>query len=289
MKQVIILFTLFVCAQFSAQNRGLLPYSGAIFEKSGISFEEIELEVEDQTWISNILPIGKELKINVKEPKGFVIENELCYPGISIFIGRENGDTIGYAANIFEGSEGLDASMLSNLSFTFSLKDSVKVGEKCKLEAMFFDTKSDKNLLVKLNFTLGEADIIQSSNFNYSFSSTQGYKVNSNLEMSDVKVKDTLINNKLFQELKLNGISISKEDLEQLKTNINIFSSDFYTIEPSTFKPEITINKYSNSLTKKEEVVIYVLKNKDIPLGYQWHIKLENHQKQQIIEILNPF
>lgn len=289
MKNNIILFTLFICGQLVAQNRGLLPYTGAIFEKSGISFEEIELDVEDQKWISNILPIGKELKINVKTPKGFMIQEELCYPGISIFISRANGDTIGYAPNIFEGNEGLDASMLSNLSFTFSLKDSVKVNEKCKLEAKFFDTKSSNYLLIKLNFILGESHISQSSPFNYSFSSTQGYKVNTNLEISEVKFKDTLINNELYQEFELNGIAISKEDLEQLKQKITLFSADFQSVDPLKLKPEIKIEKKTNPLEKKCDVIIYVFKNKTLTSGYQWDLKLENTKKQQIIEILNTF
>lgn len=282
----ILLFS--CCSGLSAQNKVLLPYSGAVCEKSGISCKEIDLELEDQTWISNILPIGKKLSVTIEDPTGFVIEQDQCFPGVSILVSRLNGDTLGYAPNIFSESEGLDVSTLSNLSFSFSLEEDVKAGEQCRLDARFFDTKSSNYLRVKLDFKLGAEEEKQISEMVYSYSSTNSYRVSTTIDVSDVKVLDSLVKNKAYRVFRIKNTAISYEELLALQESMKLYAADFTLLDPQNFPGESFISKRENPVTKKYDLELCVPKNNDIGAAY-WLFKLENTASQQVIEIFNPF
>ncbi|MGV3632159.1 MAG: hypothetical protein ACO1O6_13195 [Bacteroidota bacterium] len=292
MKTSVLLLSFLSLNSLQAQ-KSLLPWSGAVCEKSGISCKEVDMELEGQNWISNVLPIGKKLEVSIEDPTGFVIENGQCFPGVSILVTKLNGDTLGYAPNIFPEGEGLEVSTLQNLSFSFSLEEDVKAGDLCKLDARFFDTKSSNFLQLKLDLILGTEDEKPVSDMIYSYSSSKGYRVNSTLEIADIKTRDTLIKNEKYEEFTLKGIHISKEELDQLNEKITIYSDSFSIIDPLKVKPEIRIERKTNPVYSDErcDLVVYVFKHKNLPTpaGYQWNLKLENNTRQQIIEILNPF
>lgn len=287
--KTLLLVTSFSCGVYlSAQDKFLLPYSGAVCEKSGISCEEVDIELEEQTWISNVLPIGKKLSVSIKDPKGFVIEQEQCFPGVSILVTKLNGDTLGYAPNIFPEDEGLDVSTLSDLSFSFSLEEDVKSGDQCRLDARFFDTKSSNYLRLNLDFKLGSEEEKQISALVYSYSSSIGYRVNTTLDVSDVKASDSLIKNKPYRVFRIKNTAITYDELQALQENMRLYSSDFKLLDSRQVLAESFISKKENPVTKKYDIELCVPENNDLGAAY-WLFKLENMATQQILEIFNPF
>ncbi|MCE3295947.1 MAG: hypothetical protein K0R65_1661 [Crocinitomicaceae bacterium] len=287
MKYHFLLLSFSITTYFTAQTKMLQPWTGAVYEKSGISCEEVEMEIEGQNWISNVLPIGKELEVKIKEPKGFVVENGVCFPGVSILVTKLNGDTLGYAPNIFPQEDGLDVSTLRNLSFSFALAEKVNAGDQCRLDARFFDTKSSNYLRLKMDLVLEAEDVKPVSDMSYSFSSSRGYKVNSTVNLDDVGVKDTLVKQKSYTLVRLSGIAISWDDLNSLEETMLLYDPNFYPLDSRKILADVSISKKENPATKKYDLELFVPKNNDIGAAY-WTYRLEN-KSGQVIEIFNPF
>lgn len=283
-----ILSVLFL-AFFSAHGqKSLIPFCGGLYEKSGISCKEVELEVEGSSWISNVLPIGQTLEINVEEPAGFLVEDGLCYPGVGVLVKRANGDTLGYAPNIFSENEGLEVSTLRNLSFSFSLQDSLRPGDQCRLETRFFDTRSRHYLLVELDFVMGAENSKQTTNMQYTYSSNKGYEINSTVEISDITQKDSLIGNEFFRVIQIEGIKLGEEEFGRLNEKFQAYTADFSRVDASGLRPKMRVVKSCDNASQKCTVSICIPKNHGISAA-SWKLRLENNEAGQILEISNTF
>ncbi len=276
--------------QVFPQSKGLILLTGATFEELGLSFSDISFDIGNEYWISNKLPLGNNLRITVKEPKGFFIENGYCQPGVSILVKRENGDTLGYAPNIFNPTDQIEASMLTKLVLSFALKDSVRPGDKCLMESVFYDAKGTNKLILNLAFSLSaENDSLQTDNFIYSISHFSGYQVNSTIPVKSATSRDTLISKELYQEMLLEGVELAEKDIRQLQEQFYFYNADFQAGSYLSLNTEDAVTFSYNKKTKLYDIRVRLPKNPSTGKLFYWRLRLENEAEKQVIEILNAF
>ncbi|MCE3295946.1 MAG: hypothetical protein K0R65_1660 [Crocinitomicaceae bacterium] len=268
------------------QSKGIILMTGATFEELGLSFSDIRFEIDGQNWISNKLPMGKNVKITVFEPKGFFIENGYCQPGISILVKRLNGDTLGYSPNIFNPYEQMEASRLSQLVLNFGLKDRVSAGESCLLEAVFFDARGTNKIILDLHFTLTESqDQLQTAS-TYSFAES-GCQAITTLPIDKIHSKDTLIGQENYREVLLEGVLLSKKEAESLSNSFTFYKTDFRKGTTLPVDPLKAISVLYHPESKLCNIRILVPKNLSTEAFYYWRLRLENEDKKQVIDLLN--
>lgn len=86
-------------------------------------------------------------------------ESGEIFPGISILFKKQNGDTLGYAANIFgEDFAGMEPEYTNNLSVTLGFNRQVNPGDTVWTKIIFFDTKSSRQLQLDGTIVIQEDD-----------------------------------------------------------------------------------------------------------------------------------
>ncbi|ASS49250.1 MAG: hypothetical protein A3D31_04010 [Candidatus Fluviicola riflensis] len=176
-----LLATIFVFASTLAVHAqlGVLPFTGMRYTEAGIHAEEINVDLAEETWTSNRLPINTEFEIQLEDPTGFQLVEGLYHPGIEVLITNLKGDTMGYAENIFgeKSLEGFLDSELSKLSLTLAFNEQSKAGDSCLLRARFFDLKSERSLTCWLDLVITDNETpLETTNSTFGMSSSNGYK-----------------------------------------------------------------------------------------------------------------
>lgn len=156
-----IIFVLLLGAAFRANTQvSVIPFQGFIVNNSGLSYETISMELEGLQWYSNRVPREKSFKIIVNKPRHFKEEESgKIFPGISILFMQGNGDTLGYAANIFgDDFAGMEPEFTNNLSVTLGFNDQVNPGDMVWAQIVFFDTRSSRKLQLEGAIVIQEDD-----------------------------------------------------------------------------------------------------------------------------------
>lgn len=231
MKKLTYLFCI-ISSMATAQQRGIIPFTGATYYSSGISFKEFEIELDEKTWISNRLPINKQFSIKLIDPIGFHQENEDVYPGVEVLILNPKGDTLGFSPNIFgDDTEPMNASMLKNLSLLLTYNEMSKVGDTVRIIGKFYDKKSPN--FVRIDFPMiivAEELPLQNTNSVYGASSYEGYNAKAaGVEMTKVEAwrDSTFMPNKLFHNIRLADLGgLTKEEAEAGKMTAYLYDEN---------------------------------------------------------------
>ncbi|MES2555431.1 MAG: hypothetical protein V4604_04725 [Bacteroidota bacterium] len=175
-----LLITVFVLATtlIAHAQLGVLPFTGMRYTEAGIHAEEIHVDLAEETWTSNRLPINTEFEIQLEDPTGFQLVEGLYHPGIEVLITSLKGDTLGFAENIFgeKSLEGFLDSELSKLSLTLAFNEQSKAGDSCLLRARFFDLKSERSLTCWLDLVITDSETpLETTNSTFGMNSSSGY------------------------------------------------------------------------------------------------------------------
>ena len=179
------------CASFAQQ--GVLPFTGLRYSENGISAKEIKVELDEATWTGNRLPLNTKFEIQLVDPIGFLMENEMYYPGVELMMTNSAGDTLGYVADLFSGEEviAISDAELSNLSVTLGFNDQSKFGDTCLIHARFFDKKSTNDIHLWFDVMIVDADLPLEQTFStFGATSYLGYNgLASGVEISSIAVE----------------------------------------------------------------------------------------------------
>jgi len=174
---VFLLVTLFAGSAFS--QSGVLPFSGLTYSYHGLSAKELSVELTENTWTSNRLPIATEFEIRMVQPQGFALVEDKYYPGIEVAMLSLNGDTLGYIPDIMADGDfdGFEENTLKKLSVTLGFNELSKPGDTIVIHARFFDRNSDNDLETALNVIIAAPELpLDLAWSTFAVSSSAGYK-----------------------------------------------------------------------------------------------------------------
>lgn len=257
MKILSSVFLLFTSAIF-AQQSGIIPFSGASYYSSGISFKEFEIELDNKTWTSNRLPINKQFSIKLVDPVGFYQEGENVFPTIEVCILNPKGDTLGYSANIFgEEMETLDVNMLKKLTLMLTFNEMSKVGDTVLILGRFYDKKSPNFVRINFPMVIVAEDLpLQNTNSVYGSSSYKGYNAKAaGAEISVIETyrDSTFMPKELFHSIRVAEIAgISKEEVEAGSLKVYLYDQNmkefpliskplFFVVNSTQFENKVNI------------------------------------------------
>lgn len=196
-KTVVTFLLTFACFLANAQYT-ILPFSGAYLESHGLYYKEFESELDGHSWTSNRLPINKEFEFKLVEPRGLQTRDGSYFPGIGVAFLRPNGDTLGYAKNIFgeDTLTGMPDFALKNLSLTLGFNEQSKVGDTVVLHCKFFDQIGSGYLIFNTTLFIVSPDLpLEITTNENSYNTYKGHTSRSSgIAASNVecKVLDTL-------------------------------------------------------------------------------------------------
>ncbi|MES2588376.1 MAG: hypothetical protein V4622_05295 [Bacteroidota bacterium] len=305
MKKIIFLSVFIPFLGFS-QEKGVRLFTGASYFQSGIGFEDIEFELNEDTWTSNRLPINTDFEIKLIKPRGFVVTDGNCFPGVSILILKPNKDTLGYSPNIFgNNQEGMDYSMLSNLSLSLRFNEQAKVGDTLNLKTSFFDTKGKNETKIEMNVVIVDSKLpLENTKSVYSSSSTNSYETKSTFEIGEVKLKNDTIQTAFYKTLALERMDLDIKSLKAGHEYIRLFDQNKNEItnkdiieslqieikkseEFSVVEPIEGVDR--ESITKSNLKIFIPASTKNTSKKYYLYYRWESLDKSKVFEIMNPF
>ena len=277
--------------QMIEKNIYYLPFVGGKYEENGIKFKEIEVFLIDNIWVSNKLPINKTFEVIMREPEGFVLENGVCHPGISLIIKNTKNDTLANVPNVYEGkTEGFEIEYLKSLTMSLGYNEKSKVGDTLSLEICFFDTKSENKTKIDFSTVIVDPKLpLNNPLSTFSYKSYTGYKVASSIYIKDVKNKDTVINNEEFEILTLNDLDVTEENLVKLKTCLTVFDKKLNIIDPNKISVSLNVEKRVNKETGACNLIFTSKRKKRTDIERFWMYRLENLETNEVIEVFNKF
>jgi len=192
MKMIANLFFLIIsCVSFAQQ--GVLPFTGLRYGENGISAKEIKVELDEATWTGNRLPINTKFEIQLVDPIGFLMEDEMYYPGVELMMTNPAGDTLGYVEDLFSGEEvnAFSDAELSKLSVTLGFNEQSNFGDTCFIQVRFFDKKSTNDITLWFDVFIVDAELpLQQTSSTFGVTSYLGYKgIASGVEISSMSLE----------------------------------------------------------------------------------------------------
>lgn len=166
---VALLFLNFTSCNFNQSvKKDLL--TGAYSKGDGISCEDISINIDDEKENRNEFIFGEEVAINFNDVNGLTKIDGFAFPGMSIYIIKNDKDTVVANPNLLaEVKDGTDLSPLQ-LHAKFGAVYPHKNEEKYRLFVEIWDEKGDGKFNYELPFTIKENELldIKSSGIEYS-------------------------------------------------------------------------------------------------------------------------
>ena len=287
----LLFFLLSFTTTFFSQNYSYIPFVGGKYIEEGITFDDLEFNIDDNTWVSNKIPIGKKFEIRVENPKGYLVENGLCYPGISVLIKNSKNDTLANVPNLYkENSDGLEYLYLNNLKVNLGFNETSKVGDTLQVNVTFFDSKSENKTAFELNVIITDPKHpLNKSTSLFSRKSYTGYKVNSSVEFEGVKSTDSIVANDTLLVMRVKDIRVNNLNFNKMKSSLTIYDSHLNTIDPNKATGGISLQKEFNSTNDKLDIVFTINKFTAQTNEKFWMYRFENLETNEVIEVFNKF
>jgi hypothetical protein len=259
-----------------AQNTQILPFTGIQYHENGISGKEIEVELDDNTWTSNQLPIESSFKIRLVKPKGYAVdENGNYHPNIRVTIFNSEGDTVGHADKFMGDDAVFDQFSLKNLTLTLGFRPGTALGHYL-IKAVFYDQLSSNTLNLDFNVELMEkVEPKPITQYESSISSYKSYF----FKMSNFKAEEALLgavdfskyDDKVIVPVSILGINIPKEQFS------NVAASEF-TLYSSSKVMSIQASSQTRVITNSDgttqlDILFILPKNeykKDDIVRFRW-------------------
>lgn len=286
-----LFFSFYFISSVFSQNYRNIPFVGGKYIEEGITFDDFEFNLDENTWVSNKIPIGKKFEIRIENPKGYFVENGLCFPGISVLIKNSKNDTLANIPNIYnENSEGLEYLYLNNLKFNLGFNEKSKVGDTLNIKVVFFDTKSTSKTTFDLNVIIADSKLpLNKSNSSYAHKSYTGYKVSSSVEFDGVKTDESVIGNDTLSVMRVKEIRMSQLNVSKMKSSLTIYDSQLNIIDPNKATGGVSLEKQFNSEKNNLDLIFTINKFTAQADEKFWMYRFENLETNEVIEVFNKF
>ena len=255
MEKLFFILLLFPVLGFS-QTKSVALLTGAKITNYGLSFKDIEFELDEDTWISNRLPLNKEFKIIMNKPSSlsFNAENGNCYPGIALLLLKPNRDTIANIPNYYTFSDGLDASMMTKLSVTLNFTDPFKTGDSLVLVTTFYDTKGENKTLIEFPMIFVDSLLpLENTKSLYAGSSTYSYEYYSCFEIGDIHYLSDTLNSRVKKSVLVEGINMDLVEFRSGKETIRLYDSKMNEVFDENLIKSLGIETLKFARTKSNE------------------------------------
>lgn len=151
----------------SAQNSGILPLTGIKYFKEGISAKNIAVRADGAQFLSNRIPMNKEIEISLQQPSGFTEINKMLYAGVELTILSPKGDVLSRNPNVYLRNEagGFVAKDFKEFSVKFGLTpDVIKTNTACIVKLRYYDLKGKNQMRLEFPITIArQGEILQVS------------------------------------------------------------------------------------------------------------------------------
>jgi len=137
------------------------PVTGLVTRGNGLSCESVTLTVDEKTVQSSRFTYGETFHVNFNNMEGFVSVAGHVFPGMSLVVTGQNGDTILSTQDLYaEYQEGMDLSPLLLIS-TVTVADPIHSNGSYTLMVNIWDKKGDGKFTADLDFTVVPNDQIK--------------------------------------------------------------------------------------------------------------------------------
>lgn len=133
--------------------------TGQTTTNTGLSFQKTFLSIDGTQLSNNNVNMGDLVKINFSGVKGFTLENNLVYPGLSMKVTAvSDGQEIVSADNLLSKytQEGISPSLASSLSSNLTIGNPMKIGEDYKIEIRIWDALNENDIKSEVIITIIE-------------------------------------------------------------------------------------------------------------------------------------
>lgn len=244
----ILLCMIFLPVLSQARKEGILPFTGLQYTENGIYAKKIEVDLEENHWISNQLPVESTFEVKLMNPRGFSMDSTGNYhPNIKLTIVDTAGDTVGHSDKFMGDSPLLSSFELDKLSLSLAFKAGTPLGEYT-IFAKFYDELSSASLDIKLDVELVDQPYSNfTTNWYNSYTSFTGYNIETiKAELSGIKCyRDTIkYNNTVAVFLEIFEIAIPSQQMKQGKSILTVYDNDRNVIplEKLKYPPSITLD-----------------------------------------------
>lgn len=135
--------------------------TGMVTRGNGLTCEDVTITVNDEPIQSTRFTYGEIFHVNFNNMEGFVSVENHVYPGMSLFVTNQNGDTVLLKRDLYaEYTEGLDLSPLQMIT-TVTLADPIHSNGTYTLEVNIWDKKGDGKYTFELDFSVVPNDQIK--------------------------------------------------------------------------------------------------------------------------------
>ena len=304
MTKLFFIFLIIPILGFS-QSKSVALLTGAKIANYGLSYKDIEFELDEDTWISNRLPLNKEIKIIMNKPSslGFNAENGNCYPGIALLLLKPNRDTIANIPNYYTFSDGLDASMMTKLSVTLNFTEPFNTGDSLVLVTTFYDTKGENKTLIEFPMIFVDSVLpLENTKTLYAGSSTYSYEYYSTFEIGDIHNLSDTSNSRVKKSVNVKGIHLDLEEFKSGKESIRVYDSKMNEVFDENLIKSLGIETSINAEIKSSEIIndsdsesnsslsISVSSSiKKVSKKYNVVYRWESLDRKKVLVLKNPF
>jgi len=279
----------------TAQNNGILPLTGLRYFKEGLSIKTIDVRIDGAQLLSNRLPLGKEIEINLQEPTGFEENNNKVYAGAEFSIVSPRGEVLSKNPNLFARNEatGFSAKDFKALSIRFGISPEImKANPGGTIKIRLFDLKGKSQLRVEFPMSIAkQGETVQLSKAVKTIKSVDGYTgmINGikarNMQVAvdtSIKVAPKMAYTSL-DIASIEGSSIS--GIFQGKESFWVYDSDLNEIKINDILLKQVKGAMENDNVDYTLKIPYKLKKSPLKM-YTVRFRWESPDKKQVIDVV---
>jgi len=231
MRSVCTVLILLISVSVFAQ-KGILPFTGLTYEYKGLRAESIEVDLAENTWTSNRLPVDTDFEIRLVNPEGFATVDGIYMPGIEVAMLNLKGDTLGYIENMLGGDDftGYEEFTLKKLKLSLGFNEYSKPGDTIIIYARFFDTNSDNELITGMTVVIADSKLpLETTNSTFGVGGDLGYDgMASGIELSRVGtgIVEAVGFNTPYEAIRIDSlVGLTEKEWKKGKLEVSCYTS----------------------------------------------------------------
>ncbi len=278
-----------------AQNIGILPLTGIRYYKEGIWAKSIDVKLDGAQFLSNKLPMSKEIELVLQIPTGFTLDKKkISYPAAELTFTTAKGDVILKNPNLLLKNEttGFGPKDFKALSMKFALTtDIVRSNNSIILKFRIYDLKGKNQLRLEfpVNLIIKPGEFLQVSKTVKALKTPPGSMalisgVNAKTMYVSVDTSIKVDPKMAYASLDITGIGgTSLGGIFEGKEYFWVYDADLNEIKIT----DILLKQVGGALEDND--VDYTLKvpfrlKKSPPKGYTVRFRWESADKSQVID-----
>jgi len=294
------LYALLICFFFlsfesSAQNKGVLPFTGIKYFNEGISAKTIEVKVEGASLVSNRLPLNKDFEIKLQSPAGFDTKTKAAFAAAELTIVSSKGTVLSTVPNLLSNNaaQGFPSNSFKELSIKLNLNAAIiKTEQTCTVKIRFFDLKGKNQLRMEFLVNITKAgEALQLSKTVNDVKIADPFEArSSNLKIKNIDVTvDTSIrvNPKMaYASLDITGIDgTSIAEVLSGKESYWVYDSDLNEVKMTDKQLKQVGGAMENNVVNYLSKIPYRLKTVSGKLFYV-RFRWESSDKKKVIDVV---